>query len=292
MSAIPRMLLTGAGLVSSRLIGSGLADEIYFTSLRGCLLANCIPLELTEADKFDYGFIRPGDYVVHLAALSLPDQVAKNPKLARAINVTGTIRFMRGCLERGARVVFFSSDMVYGPSLDDSAFDEDSPLNPMAPYETMKAEVEEAMLGEPGFKVLRPSYMGSLDDKYTKTLAEYATSGKTAEPFRNMLRTVIHLDDAVRAVGRLYLQWDKTEARVINLCGPKLISRADMVAAYQKVVAPELTSVASDAPEGFFDNRPKVLRVRSKYLEKLLGRPPLDYETALKVEFKERNNGS
>ncbi len=57
------------------------------------------------------------------------------------MNVTGTSNFIQSVIDRGARVVFFSRDTVYGERED--AFDESAVCNPAGEYAEMKREVEQ-----------------------------------------------------------------------------------------------------------------------------------------------------
>lgn len=64
-------------------------------------------LELSEAEKFDYELLNDIDYIVFTAAISGPDQCAKEYDISWNINVIGTIYFIREAIKRGCRVLFF-----------------------------------------------------------------------------------------------------------------------------------------------------------------------------------------
>jgi len=63
-----------------------------------------------------------GDVVFLTAAISSPDICALEHSRAWAVNVTGTSEFIIHAISRGSRIIFFSSDTVYGERND--LFDE------------------------------------------------------------------------------------------------------------------------------------------------------------------------
>lgn len=71
-------------------------------------------LDLCHADKFDYTKLNNIDFVVFTAAVSGPDKCAADFDVCWKINVEGTISFIHKALDKGCRVLFFSSDAVFG----------------------------------------------------------------------------------------------------------------------------------------------------------------------------------
>lgn len=54
------------------------------------------------------------DVVVHCAAISNTGECEEKPTLSEAVNYRGTVNMARVCREAGARLVFMSSDQIYG----------------------------------------------------------------------------------------------------------------------------------------------------------------------------------
>ena len=73
-------------------------------------------IDLSEPEKFDYMVLDSIDYVVFTAAISGPDQCAKEYNTCWRINVTGTSYFVNEAIKRNCRVLFFSSDATFGDS--------------------------------------------------------------------------------------------------------------------------------------------------------------------------------
>jgi dTDP-4-dehydrorhamnose reductase len=146
-------------------------------------------LDLRQPDSFDIGRLLPGDVVCLAAAISSPDVCAREPEFARSINVVGTSRFVDRALERGARVIFLSSDTVYGER--SQPFDESAPCVPAGAYAAMKHEVERQFIDRAGFKILRLSYVVSARDRFTRYLVSCAERGEEADIFDPFVRAVV-----------------------------------------------------------------------------------------------------
>jgi dTDP-4-dehydrorhamnose reductase len=65
------------------------------------------------------------------------------------------VELSAGLLDRDARVVFFSTDTVYGEQPE--PFDESRPCRPLGVYAELKHEVERRFAAAPGFKTKRSS---------------------------------------------------------------------------------------------------------------------------------------
>lgn len=240
-------------------------------------------LELTKPDTLAFPLVQPGDFAVFLAAVSSPDVCEKQYDYAYSINVTGTFAAIQKLLERGANVLFFSSDVVVGPTK--APADETAPCRPFGAYARMKREIEEAFIGKAGFKVFRLSYVFSKDDKFSRYLRGCDEAKKPAEVFDALRRSVVYLEDILEAVERLGPRFGAFENPVFHLCGPRLLGRSDMAECYRQAVNPDFAYEIVQPPPGFFDARPNVIELASLYLPALLGRAPCDIRLAFEREY-------
>ena len=80
-------------------------------------------LNLSEPYEFDYELIKPDDFVVFCAAISSPDKCRSDYSNAYATNIEGPKFVITKFLERRARVVFCSSDAVYGETKQIEAYE-------------------------------------------------------------------------------------------------------------------------------------------------------------------------
>jgi len=224
-----------------------------------------------------------GDVVFLTAAISAPDICAREHSRAWAVNVTGTSEFIAKVISRGARVVFFSSDTVYGERSD--AFDETAERNPAGEYAEMKAEVEKNFLCNPLFKSIRLSYVFSREDKFTKYLAGCAERGEEVELFHPFYRAIVHRDDVVDGALALAQRWDEFPQQVINFGGPEVLSRIDFAECLKRYALPSLRFRVTEPGDEFFKNRPRVIAMSSEILPNLLARPSRTLAEAVRIEF-------
>lgn len=285
----PKIIVVGAtGYIGKPLLASAMAKSIaYGTSSTGA--DGLLRLPLDAPNDFDYKIIQPSDAVLLTAAISAPDICAREHERAWAVNVTGTSEFIAKVMERGGRVVFFSSDTVYGERSD--KFDERAPCNPAGEYAQMKHEVESRFLRNPSFKTIRLSYVFSCEDKFTRYLSGCAERNEEADIFHPFYRAVIHRQDVVEGALSLLRRWDEFSQRVINFGGPDVLARTEFGAVLRDTAFPNLRFRITEPDADFFTNRPRVIRMASPILDSLLQRPAHTLREAAMIEFdlKEEN---
>ena len=81
--------------------------------------------------RYDYDTLKIGDTVAFCAAISEPSVCADQFEIALRVNVTSTGDFIYEALKRGCKVIFLSSDAVYGNILGE--FDEQQEIDPKGP---------------------------------------------------------------------------------------------------------------------------------------------------------------
>jgi len=245
--------------------------------------AGSVALDLQRPDAFDYGRIATGDTVVVTAAISAPDICAKQYDYAYGINVTGTGAFIERVLKGGGRVVFYSSDTVYGNK--DEAFDETAPCDPVGEYARMKHEVELRFLGDPGFKVARLSYVFSAEDKFTQYVAKCAATGEVVDVFAPFGRSIVYRADVIDATLAMAAGWDEVKTGIVNFCGPQCLPRSEFVDILKRTAFPQLRYHVTEPEASFFANRPRNINMGSRFLSSILGRDSHRLEQAAILEF-------
>jgi dTDP-glucose 4,6-dehydratase len=96
--------------------------------------------------EFEIGFIEQLydiDIIIHLAAETHVDNSIANPKHCILNNIESTINMLELAKQLNIeKFIYFSTDEVYGPALDDAIFSEDSRHNPTNPYSASKSASE------------------------------------------------------------------------------------------------------------------------------------------------------
>jgi dTDP-4-dehydrorhamnose reductase len=243
-----------------------------------------LSLRLDRPTDFNFELLGPSSVVLLTAAISSPDICARENARAWAVNVTGTSEFIKQAIAHGARVVFFSSDTVYGQ--DSNTLDESAAIHPAGEYAEMKSDVEKNFLGNPSFKAIRLSYVFSREDKFTKYLVGCAERGQEAELFHPFYRAIVHRDDVVEGALALAERWDEFSQKVINFGGPEVLSRIDFADCLKSGALPNLMYRVTAPEDDFFNNRPRAIAMSANIFPELLGRPSHRLREAVRIEYE------
>ena len=233
--------------------------------------------------RYDYDTLKMGDTVAFCAAISEPSVVSAQFAKAFAVNVESTGEFIETAIGKGCKVLFLSSDAVYGDV--ETGFDESHPVNPKGAYAEMKAVIEKRFVDNPNFKALRLSYNFYKDDRFTTYLRQCAESGVEAEIFDPLTRAVVHRDDTVDAILSIASNWDNADGQYINCGGPEVMSRQRFTEIIKRIALPTLKYKVTSPPAKFYGDRAKFSEMHSPNIEKVLGRKRHTVEEAVKLEF-------
>jgi len=167
----------------------------------------CVSADLAERGAFTRAVKGlQADTVVHTAAVVNPDACQRDPERAHAVNVAGTREVACWAEERGARMIYFSTDLVYGG--DRSFYREEDPTGPTNVYGATKlAGEEEVRRACSDWVILRLALSygptrGALGD-WTWKMREALRQGKDLPLFTDQFRTPAHAGDTTEAVFRL-----------------------------------------------------------------------------------------
>lgn len=226
-----------------------------------------IHLNLLKAEKFDYSALDGIDYIIFTAAISGPDMCANEFEKCWNINVTGTARFIKNAIACDCRVLFFSSDAVFG-DIPGKIYTELSETKAQTPYGRMKKAVEDCFKGEPNFKAIRLSYVVSKNDRFVSYCLECMNTGKTADIFHPFYRNCITVSDVVNTVEWLVNHWNSYEPQMLNVAGNELVSRIRIADELNRLYDNRLKYIITSPDEDFYKNRPKITQMTSLYLKK------------------------
>lgn len=224
-------------------------------------------LDLQEAEKFDYSLLNNIDFVVFTAAISGPDKCAENFDYCWAINVKGTSHFIREALKRNCKVLFFSSDAVFG-DIPGAIYTEDSETQAYTPYGRMKKAVEDEFKNEKSFKAIRLSYVASAKDRFITYCINCMRDGEMADIFHPFYRNVVAISDVVDVVAYFANNWDKYYPKFLNVAGKELVSRVRMADELNRHLGGKLKYNISMPGKKFFTNRSCITQMKSLYMQK------------------------
>ncbi len=269
------------GYIAQRFINSGINNITCTTSQLDD--SENLYLDLKAPKEFDYSCIDKDTTIILLAAISSPDMCLNDYNNSYLVNVIGTRYFIEEALNNGGKVLFFSSDAVYGET--ESVVTEKESPNPLGSYAEMKVEIEQQFLGSEKFKVVRLSYVLSKNDKYMQYLTNCIKNNVAAEVFAPLDRSVIYIQDVVDAIVSISRNWEALKPSIINLAGKNLCSRQNIAEFINENFNNILKYKVISPNSAFYKARPWVINMKSLYLDDLLGRPPTNIKTAIKLEL-------
>lgn len=224
-------------------------------------------LNLSEAEKFDYSVLDNIDFVIFTAAISGPDKCAEEYDFCWNINVTGTSYFIEKATEKNCKVLFFSSDAVFG-DISGEIYTEKSETKAQTPYGKMKKAVEDKFKNNALFKAIRLSYVVSAKDRFVSYCLKCIEENKQADVFHPFYRNCISVSDVVNVVIWFINNWDKYEYFVLNVAGKELVSRLRIADEINRITGNRLKYTVSRPESDFYKNRPETTQMVSLFMKK------------------------
>lgn len=178
--------------------------------------------------------IRPTT-VIHSGAMTAVADCFANPALARQTNTAATTTLAEECAALGARMVFVSTDMVFGG--DHAPYDEGAAPAPLSVYGRTKADAEAAIIALPRTLVVRvPLMYGFACTTRSATFAQQMAAIRARTPlklFTDEFRTPAWVVDAAHALIGLARS---DRAGLIHIAGPERLSRLEMVQRFARFI--------------------------------------------------------
>lgn len=223
-------------------------------------------LNLLEPEKFDYSLLSEIDFIVFTAAISGPDKCASDFDFCWSINVTGTRYFIKEALKHKCKVLFFSSDAVFG-DISGNIYTETSNTEANTPYGKMKKAIEDEFKFESDFKAIRLSYVVSAKDKFVTYCLNCIKNNEIADVFHPFYRNCIAVSDVVDVVVWFSKNWESYNHFVLNVAGKELVSRVRIADELNRHLGNRLKYTISCPEDTFYQNRPKITQMKTLYLQ-------------------------
>jgi dTDP-4-dehydrorhamnose reductase len=224
------------------------------------------------------------DTVIHTAAMVSPDLCEREPHMAHAVNVEGTREVALWAEERGARMIYFSTDLVFDG--EKGWYNEEAAPGPLNVYGKTKLKGEEEVLQVCTRWVivrLALSYgttRGAKGD-WTLSMRRALEAGNTLHLYTDQFRTPAYVGDTAEAVFRLARDGRNG---IYHMGGGERLSRYDFGRKFchlfgldeQRFVPVRMDEVHMDAP------RAKDCSLDTKKLTQEIGLSPRDAEQGLR----------
>lgn len=213
--------------------------------------------------------------ILHAGAVSAADRVFKDPVRGRIVNVDATRHLAEWCRNRGRRIVFTSTDMVFDGRRSWYA-EEDAP-DPILAYGRTKREAEVEVLGTPGGLVVRLSLLYGptgcgRPGFFDRAVAELHARNPQSF-FHDEYRTPLDYRTAAEALVALV---GSDHEGVVHVGGRERLSRYEFMSRVAGVLGLDSSLVGSNsrADAVFAEPRPADLSLDTTLLADLL--PDLD----------------
>ncbi len=285
---LPALLLTGAtGSIGRRLAPALGASWRVFRASRTAAGEGALDLDLADPDSIRRSFDAAAPKVViHAGADSDPDSCEQDPDRAKRVNVDAVKTLSLLCGASGARLVHFSTDLVFDG--ERGWYSEDDAPRPLGVYARGKLDSEEAALARaPGAAVLRIStaYGRPLGGRpgFVDALRARLAAGEPVTGFTDQWRTSTAADQLPEVIAKLLA--DPDLAGVFHWGGAERATRFETAVAFARVMGfdERLVRPGRAVDARFASPRPRDSSLDSSRLAAALGVAPLTYEIGFKA---------
>ncbi len=278
-----KLLLTGAtGYIGRRLLPA--LSEGWAVAAPGRA-----ELDLADRDSIRRAFDAAAPRaVVHAGGMADPDVCEREPELAAKVNVAAVKTLAGLCGASGARLIHFSTDLVFDG--ERGWYGEDDEARPSGVYATGKLESEAAALARaPGAAVLRVSsaYGRPLGGRasFVDSLHAKLSKGEPVNGFVDQWRTSTAADQLPEVIAAILRDPDLDG--VLHWGGSERLTRHQAARTFARVMGfdENLVREARAADVKFASPRPRDVSLDSSRLAASIGIGPLSYYggfTALK----------
>lgn len=243
-----------------------------------------VPCNLADPAAWDTLKAHIGDAsvdVLYLAAAHNIDKVYEQPSAAAEINLAALERFYR-TFDNVRRLIYASTDCVYGEGSPDTAFREDSPLAPLSVYGRQKLAAEEIVRCHGHTAARLPLMLGPTPSPkrgFYDNCVKRLQGGETVEMLDGFYRSALSYADAAAYLCELLLLPARLPGAV-NVGGDALLSKYELgcrIAEHIGASCDQIVKLPAEAANRFYtDRRAFCARLDNALLKQLLGRETID----------------
>ncbi|OYU54541.1 MAG: NAD(P)-dependent oxidoreductase [Chitinophagaceae bacterium BSSC1] len=252
----------------------------------GKFLYQSVDLSQKEAVSQSFEAFKP-DLLIHSAAMSKPDECHLDQAACLLHNVTATEHLLAEASKTGARMLYVSTDFIFG---ENGPHAETAIPNPLNFYGQSKLMAEEIVRASGlDYHIVRPvfiygKYWEGMRPSFIQWVAQNLEAGKHIKVVSDQLRTPSYVLDLCKGIELVFSGPTNTE---YHLAGKDRISPYEMaltVARVKNLDASLITAVTADSfPE--LVQRAKFSGLKIDKAVQELGYAPVDFETGVRLSF-------
>lgn len=177
------------------------------------------------------------DWIIHVAAMSKPDECDVNREKCLKQNVDATIHLGAAAQKVNARFVYFSTDFIFG---ENGPHKEEDIPNPLNFYGESKWKAEQWVSSQITNPVIvRPVFMYGPQHKngrasFIQWVEKQLSQGKPIKVVNDQYRTPTYIKDICLGVQSIMVQ---NQTGIFHLAGPQIITPYDMAIEVAKVLS-------------------------------------------------------
>lgn len=211
------------------------------------------------AEKYGRG---EGCNILYLAACHNVDYVQKHPDEAARVNVDA-LKYFLSRFDRFDRLLFSSSDTVYGDGVPGEKFAESSVLKPVNIYGAQKALAERLVCSASGISMRLPFLagrsLGGGRTHFSDVIINTVLSSQKIEMFTDAVRSITDYDTAAHLALDLF-DYGGELPGIINVCADEAVSKYEIgVELARSLGADETLIVPAKTPAPSNEQAPRSL---------------------------------
>lgn len=277
-----RFLITGAsgqlGNEWVRFLKSTKEDFTYFSSSE---------LDITNPESIEHRLIaEKPDVVINCAAYTAVDEAENEIEKADLVNRIGVKYLSEICLERGIKLIHYSTDYVFPGDKDDmqefpKGYSEDAFCNPINAYGRSKHRGEQEIIQSGvDFLLIRVSWLCGMDGRnFVKTMLRLSTEKEALNVVNDQFGVPTFCKYVVRDTYKLL---KKGESAIFHLGSTGMISWYDFA---QKIFQFRgISTPVNPVSSNFFEataKRPSFSKLDISKAQKVLGKPSISWDEGL-----------
>lgn len=276
-----RILLTGAaGVVGSALCRhlKGRHHEVIPVDMADSSGIIRMDLRKTDAAAALLGEYHP-DVVLHLAANKNVFFCEENRAASHEINFGITETLTRACMQSGSRMIFFSSDYVFGAN-DEVVFEKSNPC-PTTQYGRDKAESEAFIASHLGsWAIVRTAGLYGFPGDLVQVIRQAVSKGQPFSAFGNLKNCPTSLNDLFPMLDTILSQG---LSGTYHCVGREVLSRFDYALQVARVLEFDESLIRSERLDFSRDIRPPCLHLDGEKTYSMLGYYPRSLAENIKM---------